>query len=383
MHQTAQPGKRAMEFHRLATLIRSQHDNLLARWRAQIRDLPSARHLDVPTLNDHMPGLLVGLATALDAASDQTIPEAIQQASAQSHGLQRFEDGFDIEEIVGEYNILRGCIHDLAIEDGITLQGKPFHIINRVLDQAIGLALQAFSTQRALDVQRRRHEYLSFVAHDIRTPLSALSLAGRILELTLPNSGYDTHSAQMLKVLRRNVKQLEQLVLQVLAENLHLQEDEGIKLERRSFDLWPVVELLIDDLRSLSEPVGTRLVNDVPDELAMFADANLLTRVLQNLVANAIKYTPGGCVTVGARAIDDGIECWVGDNGSGIPADLLDSVFEKGETDPEKPGGMGLGLAIVKTFVEAHGGSVSVESTQGAGATFRFTLPNKTTAEPP
>jgi two-component system phosphate regulon sensor histidine kinase PhoR len=372
-----------MEFHRLAALVRAQHNNLLTRWRAQIRELPSARHLDVPTLNDHMPGLLDALATALDAASDQTIPEAIQQASAQSHGLQRFEDGFDIEEIVGEYNILRGCIHDLAIEHGITLQGKPFHIINRVLDQAIGLALQTFSTQRALDVQRRRNEYLSFVAHDIRTPLSALSLAGRVLELTLPNSGYDTHSAQMLKVLRRNVKQLEQLVLQVLAENLHLQKDDGIKLERRSFDLWPMVELLIDDLRSLSEPVGTQLANAVPDELVVFADANLLTRVLQNLVANAIKYTPGGCVTVGARAIDDGIECWVGDNGSGIPADLLDSVFEKGETDPEKPGGMGLGLAIVKTFVEAHGGSVSVESTQGAGATFRFMLPNKTTAESP
>lgn len=365
-----------MKFHRLATLIRAQRSALLTRWREQIRELPSAHQLDVPTLNDHMPRLLDALAGALDAASDQTIPDAIRQGSAHAHGLQRFEDGFDIEEIVGEYNVLRGCIHDLATEHGINLQGKPFHIINRVLDQAIGLALQTYSTQRALDVERRRHEYLSFVAHDIRTPLSALALAGRVLELTLPKSGYDTNSAQMLKVLHRNVRQLEQLVIQVLEENLHLQEDDGIKLERRSFDLWPVVESLIADLRSLCEQGGT-LVNDVPDELVVFADARLLGRVLQNLVANAIRYAPGGCVTVGARELGDGIECWVSDNGSGIAAELLGKVFEKGETDPETSDGMGLGLAIVKTFVEAHGGSVGVESSQGAGATFRFTLPNK------
>lgn len=370
-----------MEFHRLAALLRVQRGALLTRWRDQIRELPSAHQLDVPTLNDHMPGLIDGLACALDAASDQTIPEAIRQGSAHAHGLQRVEDGFDIEEIVGEYNVLRGCIHDLAVEHGITLQGKPFHIINRVLDQAIGLALQTYSTQRALEVQRRRHEYLSFVAHDIRTPLSALSLAGRVLELTLPNGGYDTHSAQMLKVLRRNVRQLEQLVVQVLEENLHLREDDGIKLERRSLDLWPVVESLIHDLRSLAEPGGT-LVNGVPDELMVFADASLLGRVLQNLVANAIKYAPAGRVTVGARELGDGVECWVADDGMGIPAELLDKVFEKGETDPEKSGGMGLGLAIVKTFVEAHGGGVSVESTQGAGATFRFTLPNRATVAP-
>jgi signal transduction histidine kinase len=201
-----------------------------------------------------------------------------------------------------------------------------------------------------------------------------------VLELTLPNSGYNTNSAQMLKVLRRNVKQLEQLVTQVLEENLHLEEDAGVKLERRSFDLWPLVQSLVDDLHSLAEPAGTKLVNAVPDDLVVFADANLLGRVLQNLLANAIKYSPGGCVTVTAAAFDDGIECLVSDNGSGIPADVLDIVFEKGESDPEKPGGMGLGLAIVKTFVEAHGGGVSVESTQGAGATFRFTLPNKAPA---
>lgn len=82
--------------------------------------------------------------------------------------------------------ILRGRIHDLADENGLTLQGKPFHIINRVFDRAIGLALLAYATQRAREVQQRREEYLAFVAHDLRTPLNAIALACRVLELRFP-----------------------------------------------------------------------------------------------------------------------------------------------------------------------------------------------------
>ena len=69
------------------------------------------------------------------------------------------------------------------------------------------------------------------------------------------------------------------------------------------------------------------------------------------------------------------MECLVSDNGAGIPAERLDRVFDKLETDPAKESGLGLGLAIVKTFVEAHEGTVTVESQEGVGSTFRFTLP--------
>src|SRR6185295_766126 len=126
----------------LAALVKQEREGLLERWRQQVRQLPSARHLDVPTLNDHIPALLDELAAALQSKSDQTIPEALLESSPPAHGLQRLQDAFDIEEVVAEYNILRGCIHDLAINHGIQLQGQPFHIINRVLDHAIVLALQ-------------------------------------------------------------------------------------------------------------------------------------------------------------------------------------------------------------------------------------------------
>ena len=131
---------------KLADLISQQRDVILARWRKQVRELPSARQLDLPSLNDHMPVLLGELAAALHSKSDQTIPEVLSDRSAPAHGLQRAHEDFDIQEVVAEYNILRGCIHDLADDNGLILQGEPFHILNRVFDHAIGLVLQRQDT---------------------------------------------------------------------------------------------------------------------------------------------------------------------------------------------------------------------------------------------
>ena len=373
------------DLDKLAALVKQERQALLSRWRQQVRQLPSARQLDTPTLNDHIPGLLDELATAFQSHSDQTIPEALSKDSSPAHGLQRLQEAFDIEEVVAEYNILRGCIHDLADENGLTLQGKPFHIINLVFDHAIGVALQTYATARALEVQRRRAEYLAFVAHDLRTPLNAISLAGRVLELTLPERGNSAETAQMFKALRRNVQQLETLVGKVLEENTNLQTEIGIRLEPRQFDLWPLVEALIHDLHPVAGTASTQLINKVPDDFVVYADAGLLRRVFQNLIANAIEHAPRGKIIIGARELAEkrAVECWVSDNGSGIPDELLEKVFDKGETDSEKEGGTGLGLAIVKAFTEAHGGKVTVESKEGVGSTFRFSLPTKMNATGP
>lgn len=368
-----------INLNKLADLIKQERLTLLSQWRLQVRELPSAQHLDIPTLNDHMPSLLDELSTELKSNSKLTIPEVLLEESPPAHGLQRLQEAFDIEEVVAEYNILRGCLHDLATKNGIILQGQPFHVINRVFDHAIGLALETYATQQALEVKQRREEYLAFVAHDLRTPLFAISLAGRVLEQSLPKRGYNEDSAQMLKSLRRSVQQLEGLVQKVLEENTHSESDNGVHLQRRLFDLWPLVERLIDDTALVSESAGVQIVNRVPDDLVVYADASLLQRILQNLVANALKYAPNGIITIGAQNLvdDNSIACWVSDNGMGIPEDMQQKIFDKGETDAERDDGKGLGLAIVQTFTEAHGGNVTVESAPGVGSTFRFTLPGK------
>ena len=368
------------ELDKLATLVERERDALLARWRRQVRELPSATRLDVPTLNDHIPGLLDELVQAFRVDSDQTIANALNAGSSPAHGLQRLKDAYDIEEVVAEYNILRGCIHDLADDNGLVLQGSPFHILNRIFDGAIGVALQTYASERASAIKERRAEYLAFVAHDLRTPLNAISLAGRVMEMLLPEPRGNVDIAKMFRALRRNVQHLEALIAQVLEENANIEAAAGLKLERRTFDLWPLVESLIHELQPVStgEGVITRVINDVPEDLMVYADASLVRRILQNLVANALKYTPNGEVRIGAEVSPDHmVDCWVRDTGTGIPAAFLEKVFDKGETDPEVKGGTGLGLAIVKAFTEAHGGTVTAKSEEGIGSIFIFSLPPK------
>jgi signal transduction histidine kinase len=165
--------------------------------------------------------------------------------------------------------------------------------------------------------------------------------------------------------------------MRVMQEQANLQAADDVRLERRELDLWPLVQSMLVDLQPLAGASGTRLVNQVPRDLVANADVMLLTQILQNLIANAVEYSPRGEVLIKARVLDASgtVECAVCDDGAGIPAERLDKIFDKLETDPNKKTGLGLGLAIVKQYVEAHGGTVTVESQLGQGAVFRFTLP--------
>lgn len=362
----------------LATALLEERNALLVRWRAQVRSLPSARSLDLPALNDHIPGWLAELAASLSSAVEAPAGDA-EASSPSAHGQQRFDDGFDIEEVVAEYNLLRDCVHELAERRGIALQGAACRFVNRAFDDAIGAAVKAFAEGQARELQRRRAEHLAFVAHDLRTPLSAVSYATSALEHRLEGRG-DPELHRLVKILKRNTRQLDGLVGRVLDENTALMTELGVKVERRSFELWPFVQAMLLELEPVAARTGTRLVNAVPDDLELRADAGLVRRILQNLIANAIGYAPAGEVTIGARDPGGGepVECWVSDDGEGIPASRLPRVFDLLETDPEREG-HGLGLAIVKAFVEAHDGSVSAESVEGRGSTFRFTLPRAAT----
>ena len=333
-------------------LIEQERDVLLVKWRGQVRLLPSAQDLDTPTLNDHVPSLLQELAAALKARSDETIAEALVEGSPPAHGIQRVKDAFDIEEVVAEYNILRDCIHDLAEKNGIILQGAPFHILNRVLDGAIGLAVRAFATQRALDVQHRREEYLAFVAHDLRTPLNAISLAE--CWLTHPME-HLRGNARDVEKLRRNV-QHSRPGRKVLEENTISKLRSASNPERRTFDL-AVRRGPCPRPPPVSGTASTQLVNGARRPGRLWR-RRLLRRVFQNLIANAIRYTPNGVVSSGRDLGAAGAWSAGSATTAGIPEAELEKVFDKLRRTPKRRRG-GLGLAIVKMFVEAHDGKVN------------------------
>jgi two-component system sensor histidine kinase/response regulator len=123
--------------------------------------------------------------------------------------------------------------------------------------------------------------------------------------------------------------------------------------------------------------VETTLVLDVPAGMPDFrGDESMLSRTLVNLIANAIKFTRAGTVTIAAAHDPHEVRFAVRDTGDGIPAEAFERIFEKfGQLDTGSKVGTGLGLAFCKLAVEAHGGRIHVESTPGVGSTFSFTIP--------
>ncbi|HJY27441.1 MAG TPA: sensor histidine kinase [Pyrinomonadaceae bacterium] len=357
----------------LGELIESHQDELLSSWQAEVALLPGAENLDGPTIIDHIPQLLTELSENLK--SDRS--EANLILSPAEHGVQRWRVGFDITEVVAEYGILRTCLYRLAERNNFPLTNQAARVVNTVFDNAVAQAIKAYATHMTVELQKRREEHFSFVIHDLRTPLQAISLATTLLERSLSAESKIELFEASLSTLRRNISRLDALIKRVLQDEANLHLTNSSKIEKREFDLWSLVESSIRDLHPIATDSHTTLFNDVPSDMTIFADARLLGQVFQNLLSNAIKFTPNGKIIVGARQRDDDgiVQCWVRDTGAGIESERLDKIFEKLETDhqPEKRG-VGLGLAIVKQIIEHHGGTITVESRVGEGSTFTFTI---------
>ena len=358
----------------LGELIESHENELLSDWHREVALLPGAARLDGPTITNHIPQLLTELSENLK--SDRSEASLIQ--SPAEHGVQRWRVGFDITEVVAEYGILRTCLDRLAEKHNLPLTHQASRIVNTVFDNAVAQATKAYATHMTLELQKRREEYLSFVIHDLRTPLQAISLATTMLDRCLPDDSKTELFETSLSTLRRNIDRLDALIKRVLQDEANLQLSDSPKIEKREFDLWSLVEKTIQDLFPIATDSRTILVNEVPPDMTIFADARLLGQVFENLVSNAIRFTPNGKIVLGARNSDGVGQCWVRDSGAGIDHERLDKIFEKLETDqhPEKRG-VGLGLAIVKQIVELHGGTIAVESRVGEGSTFTFEIPQR------
>lgn len=349
-------------------------------WRNKVQQVPTVRNPDTPQAASHIAVLLEDIAAALSKGKKKSFLTLPVDGATEVHGLQRFQEGFDLIEVVADYNALREAIQEFAEANRMTVTGRVRAILDRVLDKAIGVAVQTYSDQKALEIQQQREEHLSFIVHDLKTPLSAVSTAAMILERTLGAECKNDRVARMLDIVQRNTRRLNALVSRVIQEHTGLQRIGSVfagRVEKRQVDLWPLVEELIRDLQPLTEPKRIRVRNDVPADCLIFADPILIVQVFQNLLSNAIEYTADGEIVIGSALSDSerNVRCWVRDTGKGIPEERLAKVFDKLETDPEKRGGYGLGLAIVKQVVEAHGGQITVASKLGEGSTFEFTLP--------
>ena len=240
------------------------------------------------------------------------------------------------------------------------------------------LALEgALLHEQALRAARMRDDMVSVVSHDLRSPLTSISMAAAMLAEPRPEAPLSAARARFVEMIGRSAEQMRQMV----EDLLDVARIESGRLELRSRPLAPAV-VLAEAAQSFlpqADAAGIALeVQGGDGAPEVRGDPDRLQRVFANLLGNALKFTaPGGTITLRAEPDRDaGVRFTVRDTGGGIPPEHIPYVFDRfwqaSRTDRR---GLGLGLPIVKGIVEAHGGRVWVESEPGAGSAFFFTLP--------
>lgn len=238
--------------------------------------------------------------------------------------------------------------------------------------------------QRLQELEKLRDDLTHMIIHDLRTPLNGMFLG---LEALKEIGDLNEEQLEMLALTMGGGRTLVGIINDLL--DISKMENGSLLLERREIAVAALVNAAVKQVAPLAVAQNLTLTIELePDLPFLVADEAKLLRTLVNLLGNAIKFTPsGGAVTVAVRSDHEAPSLLfsVSDTGEGIPPEAFERIFEKfGQVESRRSGramSTGLGLAFCKLAVEAHGGSISVESQPGQGSAFSFTIPLHTPAE--
>ena len=219
---------------------------------------------------------------------------------------------------------------------------------------------------------RSRDQVLGIVAHDLRKPLNVITTASSMLHQRLP----DMRARRSVERILRAAQRAEHLIDDLL--DVSAIESGHFAVEKRQFDAAAAVLAAIEMQQGLAASSSVILASDLAPGLPPIqADGERVLEVLENLVGNAMKFTPaGGTIIIGARAQSGELVLWVKDTGAGIPPEQIPHLFDRfWQAAKGDRRGAGLGLTICRAIVDAHGGRIWVESEQGVGSTVFFSLP--------
>ena len=229
--------------------------------------------------------------------------------------------------------------------------------------------------ERLKELDRMKSEFLSTAAHELRIPLT--SILG-FSEILLEKETNQEKRNRFLKIINEESMGLSSLINDLL-DVTRIESGKGFKMVKAPTDMGEIIRENVDIFQAQTDKHTFR-VNIPSDLVKVEADKDKISQVMENLISNALKFSPeGGEIAVSIQQDKDEVKVSVSDNGMGIPKKELPHVFEKfyrGEdASSEAIGGTGLGLAIVKYIVQHHGGTISAESKLKKGSTFSFTLP--------
>jgi len=234
--------------------------------------------------------------------------------------------------------------------------------------------------EQLLKLNTEKDKFFSIIAHDLRGPFSGFLGFTQIMAEELHSLTID-----QIQVFSVQMKDSASNLYHLLENLLHWSRmQQGlIPFEPKEMELSPIIKVSIDILLESAKNKGIEITSDIPNKTEVFADENMLQTIIRNLVSNAVKFTPkGGFIRVSAKATGDkNIEISIKDTGIGMNQAMVDNLFrldvQTSRKGTEGEPSTGLGLLLCLEFIEKHGGKIWVESTEGVGSTFYFTVPSK------
>lgn len=230
--------------------------------------------------------------------------------------------------------------------------------------------------EEVLELTHSRLVFFTNISHELRTPLT---LIADPVEMLLEDTGIKGKSRELLKMVQRNALALQQLVSNIL--DFRKIQNGKMELKLYRFDIVKTLTMWVGDFQLTAERKQIRLhldVNDLKGSHEMIADQEKISRIVFNLLSNALKYTPaGGEIFVSLKDEGANLRLDVRDTGKGISQDEADKIFERFFQAKGAASGTGIGLALVKSFVELHHGEARVESEPGKGSDFIVVIPRE------
>ena len=364
----------------LPDFIDSHMEAILAEWEVFARSLgETTQRMSVESLRDHAQRMLHVIVATMRAepvapTSGLRVADAASPASA--HGKGRHEDGFSLLELTAEFRALRASVLRLWLPTITATDARSVDEMirfNDALDQAIAESVAIFTTR----TDAARDVFLAMLGHDLRSPLAAIGMTAEYFERDTSENARRITSARRI---RRSVASMSRMVDDLL-EFSRLQLGGRIPIVRTSDDLGEICQRAVDDAR-VAHPACVFELRGATSTEGEF-DADRLGQVFGNLLNNAFQYRARGS-TVTMEIVEDGSEIGVSvhNHGPAIARAHQALMFHPMvqltdiEHDIDRPrSSMGLGLFIARHLVEAHGGRLTVESTDAAGTTFLVRLP--------
>ena len=374
--------------HRLADFIRQNMEPIVADWVEFARTrTPAATSMTKLALKDHIVELLTFVADDLE--SSQTAKEQVQKSrglgkaagqftksAAEAHAALRLSDGFNIDQMVSEYRALRASVVKHWTANSQVLLATDLEDLTR-FNEAIDQAMTESVAEYTKMINHARDLFLAVLGHDLRNPISAAAVAA---ERIARDTGVDGKPAmlaeQIVKTMHRATGILDDL-LEVTRSTFGAE----IPVLRAPMDMGVLAAELAEEMRTVSKGrhIDLEVVGDTTGEW----DRARLGQLFSNLLGNALEYSPAATpVTLVVAGEGEQVLISVHNEGEPIAAERLSTMFEpmKRGSEPNSDYGashLGLGLFIAHKIVTAHGGSIEVQTDEGAGTTFLVRLPRQ------